>query len=84
MTKFVAEVQVSIEVDEADLPEGEDAQFQMAYEAIDVLMRRAWDTDRGRHHVNRNWSFQLLEDAISIEDSVDVTDPEAWGVRPTA
>ena len=65
MTKFIGEVRIEIDIDDADLPEGEDAQFDMAHEAIDVLLQRAWDTDRGRHHVNRNWHFTMLEDAVT-------------------
>jgi len=67
MTKFMAEVRVEIEIDDADLPEGEDAQFELAHNVIDDTLQRAWDTDRGRHHVNRNWHFTMLEDTISVD-----------------
>jgi hypothetical protein len=70
MSRFQAEVLIEIDIDDAELPEGEDAQFKMAHQAVDVLLQRAWDTDRGRHHVNRNWHFVMLEDAITVVDEI--------------
>lgn len=61
MTKYVAEVQVEVELDDTDM--GEEEAFDEAFKQVDVLMQRAWDTDQGRHHVKK-WHFTMLEGAV--------------------
>lgn len=32
--------------------------------AVDEILQRAWDTDRGRHHVSHDWHFEMLDDGL--------------------
>lgn len=41
-----------------------------ARRTADEILQRAWDTDRGRHHVDTNWHFELLDGGLVT----DVTD----------
>lgn len=48
---------------------GKDAE-RAARRKADEILQRAWDTDRGRHHVDTNWHFELLDGGLVT----DVTD----------
>ncbi len=37
---------------------------EAAYAQVDTIMQRAWDTDRGRHHVGP-WHFAMLEGCVA-------------------
>jgi hypothetical protein len=41
-----------------------------AREQVDVLLQRAHDTDRGRHHV-QGWHFELLDGGLVTEIDAD-------------
>jgi hypothetical protein len=57
-------ITVTVAADTAD-PE------EVAKGEVDAVLQRAWDTDRGRHHVGK-WHFELLPDTRVT----DITDDE--------
>jgi hypothetical protein len=40
---------------------------------VDETLQRAWDTDRGRHYVNKDWHFELLDEGLVTELNADGT-----------
>lgn len=64
-TKYQAEVLVEIEIT------GDD---QAAYEAVDTIMQRAWETDDGRTWAWPKWHFEMLEGCVNVIEPAEVTD----------
>jgi len=63
MTKYVADVQVEVEL------EGDE---EMAYKVIDETLQRAWDTDQGRKWITDRWHFEMLEGCVTaIEETTE-------------
>ena len=56
MTKYQADVTIELDLD------GDD---EAAFRAIDEIMQRAWDTDRGRRWVDQAWHFSMTPGCVS-------------------
>jgi len=51
---------------------GRDADAEIeARRKVDEILQRAWDTDRGRHHVE-HWHFELLDDGLVTDVTEEV------------
>ena len=62
MARYQVSVLVEVEVPD-EIAVDEDAAFESAWQHVDVIMQRAWDTDQGRHHI-RPWHFEMTEDSV--------------------
>jgi hypothetical protein len=72
MSRYEVTVTIELELaDDGDVSDEtkEDAQFDEAFRQADVIMQRAWDTDRGRHHVKK-WDYTMREGAATRVDGV--------------
>lgn len=56
MTKYEADVTIELEID------GDD---EAAYQAVDEIMQRAWDTDRGRKWIDQKWHFSMTPGSVA-------------------
>ena len=56
MTKYQADVTIELNLD------GDD---EAAFRAIDEIMQRAWDTDRGRRWVDQEWHFSMTPGSVA-------------------
>lgn len=68
--KYQVEVLIELELDEPV-----DETGNTAYQAVDEIMQRAWETDTGRRWVDQKWHFSMLEDCV-----VDITEEESPAV----
>jgi len=58
MRTFEVEAVLTVKVDLDDA----DAEIE-ARRKVDEILQRAWETDRGRHHVEK-WHFELLDGGL--------------------
>jgi len=56
MTKYQADVTIELDLD------GDD---ETAFRAVDEIMQRAWDTDRGRKWVDQKWHFSMTPGCVA-------------------
>jgi hypothetical protein len=64
MTKYLVEALIEVDIDLDDL----DAPAE-AVKVVDNTLQRAWDTDQGRHHVQK-WHFEIPEDGtVTVLDT---------------
>jgi hypothetical protein len=48
-----------------------DAEIE-ARRKVDEILQRAWETDRGRHHVE-GWQFELLDEGLVTDVTEEIT-----------
>jgi hypothetical protein len=61
---FEVEAVITVTVELGNASGGADADAEIeARNQVDVILQRAWDTDRGRHHV-KGWHFELLDGGL--------------------
>ena len=54
MTKYEAQVTIEVDLDLDDL-DG----INVAYQAVDEIMQRAWSTDEGRRWIDQTWHYSM-------------------------
>jgi hypothetical protein len=57
---FEVEAVLTVTVDLGDDLDAPDE----ARRKVDMILQRAWDTDRGRHHIDNTWHFELLDGGL--------------------
>ena len=67
MTKYIADIQIEVELSGAEDSEDE------AFKVIDNTLQRAWDTDQGRAWLAKNWHFSMLEGCVTKLDEEKTT-----------
>jgi hypothetical protein len=72
---FEVEAVITVTVDSTDLDADTVARAQ-----VDEILQRAWETDRGRHYVNSNWHFELLDGGLVTDITDDETVPGTTSV----
>ena len=60
MTKYVADIQIEVELKGAEDSEDE------AFKVVDNILQRAWDTDQGRAWLAKNWHFEMTEGCVRL------------------
>jgi hypothetical protein len=69
LTTYQVEVLVEVK-----LAGGEDA----AYDAVDTIMQRAWDTDDGRKWA-KPWHYEMFEGCVNVSGEAGAAGAEAAG-----
>lgn len=63
---------VTVELGNAGGHVDADAEIE-ARRKVDEILQRAWDTDRGRHHVEK-WHFELLDGGLVTDVTQELAD----------
>lgn len=74
MTKYAVEVTVQLELDDEGVADADD-RFNAAWDQVETILQRAWDTDQSRHHVKK-WNFVMCEGVVQqLEESTEAEHP---------
>ena len=71
---FEVEAVLTVKVQLGNASGGVDADAEIeARRKVDEILQRAWDTDRGRHHVEK-WHFELLDGGLVTDVTEELAD----------